>query len=141
MEAESTRLATRNDRFQGVQLGVSRPLWARPQAARSKAAAWQEEAAQHARSDGERRWRTELTAALQRIASDRATLVWYTEEALPNADRILTTSRTAFAAGEISHAEHVLNLQQALAIRRGHLDLIDAHNANVLLVQRLTAGQ
>ncbi len=141
MDAQSSRLATRSDRFQGFQLGVSLPIWARPQAARSKAAAWQEKAAQHALADGERRWRSELTAALQRIASDRATLLWYTEEALPNADRILSTSRTAFSAGAISHAEHVLNLQQALAIRRGHLDLIDAHNANVLLVQRLTAGQ
>jgi len=141
MDAENTRLATRSDRFQGFQLGVSLPLWARPQAARSKAASLQTEAAQHALAEGERRWRTELNSALQRIASDRTTLRWYAEEALPNAERILLASRTAFAAGAIAHAEHVLNLQQALAIRRGHLDLIDAHNANVLLVQRLTAGQ
>lgn len=141
MDAESSRLATRSDRFQGFQLGVSLPLWAKPQVARSRAAAYQEEAAQHALAAGERRWHTELTAALQRIASDKATLLWYTEEALPNADRILQASRTAYAAGAISNAEHVLNLQQSLAIRRGHLDRIDAHNANVLLVQRLTAGQ
>ncbi len=141
LNAENSRLATRSDRFQGFQLGVSLPLWAKPQAARSKAAAYQEEAAQHALAAGERRWHTELTAALQRINSDKATLLWYTEEALPNADRILQASRTAYAAGAISNAEHVLNLQQALAIRRGHLDRIEAHNANVLFVQRLTAGQ
>jgi len=141
MDARSTRLATGSDRFQGFQLGVSLPLWARPQAARNKAAALHENATRAALAEGERRWRTELTTALQRITSDKATLRWYEEEALPNAERILNTSRTAYASGAIAHAEHVLNLQQALAIQRSHLDLIHSHNVNVLFVQRLTAGQ
>jgi cobalt-zinc-cadmium resistance protein CzcA len=141
VDAEGTRLATGSDRFQGFQIGVSIPLWALPQVARNKAAELQEIVARAALAEGEHQWRTELTTELQRIASDRATLRWYAEEALPNAGLILSTSRTAYAAGAIAHAEHVLNLQQALAIRRSHLDLILSHNLNVLLVQRLTAGQ
>ncbi|HEY0976721.1 MAG TPA: CusA/CzcA family heavy metal efflux RND transporter [Flavobacteriales bacterium] len=141
VDARNTRPATGSDRFQGFQLGVSLPLWARPQAARNKAAALHETATRSALAEGRRRWQTEVTTALQRIASDKATLRWYSEEALPNAERILNTSRTAYEAGAIAHAEHVLNLQQALAIQRSHLDLIHAHNVHVLLVQRLTAGQ
>ena len=44
----------------------------------------------------------------------------------------------AYGTGDIAHAEHVLNLQQALSIRRGYIDLVHDHNRNVLLLQRLT---
>ncbi|MCB9165598.1 MAG: CusA/CzcA family heavy metal efflux RND transporter [Flavobacteriales bacterium] len=139
LDAEGTRLASPRDRFQGFQLGVSLPLWARPQVARNRAAGLQEEAARHALAEGERQWRLEVTSAYQRITSDHATITWYQNEALPNAERILSTSTMAYGTGDIAHAEHVLNLQQALSIRRGYIDLVHDHNSNVLLLQRLTA--
>ncbi|MCB9182983.1 MAG: CusA/CzcA family heavy metal efflux RND transporter [Flavobacteriales bacterium] len=139
LDAEGVRLATRSDRFQGIQLGVALPLWARPQAARTKAAGLQEQAARHALAEGARRWRTEVGAAMQRIDADRATLEWYEAEALPNAEAIIAASRTAYAAGAIAQAEHAINVQQALAVHRSRLDLIAAHNADILLVQRLIA--
>ncbi|MEZ4808237.1 MAG: hypothetical protein R2815_12310 [Flavobacteriales bacterium] len=80
-----------------------------------------------------------VASAYQRITSDLATITWYQDEALPNAERILSTSTMAFEAGDIAQAEHVLNLQQALSIRRGFIDLVHDHNSNVLLLQRLTA--
>ena len=113
------------------------PLWFVPQAARAKAAGYQEEAARNTLEDARLRSRSEIQAVLSRLQQDETTMKRYTDEALPNAERILSTSNTAFVAGDIGQAEHVLNVQQAIEIRQAYLRVLFEHNANVLLLQRL----
>ncbi len=135
--AENMKLADRGDRFEGFLAGVSMPLWFVPQAARAKAAGYQEEAARNTLEDARLRSRSEIQAVLSRLQQDETTMKRYTDEALPNAERILSTSNTAFVAGDIGQAEHVLNVQQAIEIRQAYLRVLFEHNANVLLLQRL----
>jgi cobalt-zinc-cadmium resistance protein CzcA len=137
---EVAPLAVRSDRFEGFLAGVSVPLWFVPQAARSKAAGYQEEAARYTLEAAQLQFRTEMEETRRRLEQDKATLLRYTNDALPNAERILLTSHAAFSAGEIGQAEHVLNVQQAIEIRQEHLRVLYDHNATILRLQRLIAA-
>ncbi|MCB0770929.1 MAG: CusA/CzcA family heavy metal efflux RND transporter, partial [Flavobacteriales bacterium] len=134
-------LAVRSDRFEGFLAGVSVPLWFLPQAARSKAAGYQEEVARYTLEAAQLRFRAEVDEARTRLEQEKATLLRYTTDALPNAERILHTSNAAFAAGEIGQAEHVLNVLQAMEIRQAYLRVVHDHNTNVLRLQRLISAQ
>lgn len=135
--AEHTSLALRSDRFEGFLAGVSVPLWFIPQAARAKAAGYREDAARHTLEAAQLDLRNKVDALRRRLQLDQAALERYNGQALPNAERIITTSMSAFDAGEIGQAEHVLNVQQAIEIRQGHLRVLFEHNVDVLLLQRL----
>ena len=136
--AEGLPLAAPTDRFDGFMAGVSVPLWFVPGAAKAKAGAYREESARQAWNDARLQLMAEHQALLLQEQRDRALLRWYEQEALPNAERILATSLTAFEVGEIGQAEHLLNLQQANTIFQEYLRTVDSLNGTVLQLERIT---
>ncbi len=119
----TTRFYAGATRFQGVQAGVSVPLWRRPLRARVQAAGLYEQVAAAAyeraraaltgRLDALRLRRTE---ALRRVA-------FYQNTGLPQAAVIERLSTRGFRAGETGYAEYLLSLDRA---RRLRLDAVDA---------------
>lgn len=121
VNASGAPLATGGNRFQGFQVGLALPVWARPMRARVKAEAQQEQAATLTFEQNSIQLQSQYTQAVQQYVKQMENLRYYTQSALPNAGLIVKQSQLAYSAGEIGYAEHFLNLEQALNIRQGYL--------------------
>ncbi|MFB6457982.1 TolC family protein [Chitinophaga sp. Hz27] len=121
VNASGTTLATGGDRFQGFQVGLALPLWARPLKAKAKAEKQQENVAALTLEQNSIQFRSLYQQALQQYAKQLDNLHYYESTALPNAALILKQSSLAYGAGEIGYAEHFLNMEQVLGIRQGYL--------------------
>lgn len=133
----SAELATKSDRFQGFQVGVSIPLWFKPQSARVKAAEFKRLSSQ-ARYEQERRnYKGELTALSQEVEKLSTSLKYYTENALPQAELILKQSNLAFRGGEIGYVEFIQALNTAGDLRAGHLETLNNYNQAVINLEYL----
>ena len=119
----TTRFYSGATRFQGVQAGVSVPLWRRPLRARVQAAGLQEQVAAAAYE----RARAALTGRLDVLRLRRAEalrrVAFYETTGLPQAAIIERLSTRGFRAGETGYAEYLLSLDRA---RRLRLDYVDA---------------
>jgi heavy metal efflux system protein len=135
----TTALATRSDRFQGFMVGVSVPLWYRPQAARAKAAEYTRQAAESRYTQEQRNYAGELAALSQEVATLRDALKYYTGGALPHAELILKQANLAFRSGDISYVELVQSLQTAADVQHGYLGTLNQYNQAVVKLEYLLA--
>lgn len=133
----AVELATKRDRFQGFQLGVSIPLWFKPQTARVKAAEFNRLSSQ-ARYEQERRnYKGELTALSQEVQKLNTSLNYYVENALPQAELILKQANLAFRGGEIGYVEFIQALNTAGDLRAGYLETLNNYNQAVINLEYL----
>lgn len=138
----SSRFYGVGDRFQGVQAGVSVPLWRRPLRARVQAAGLQEQVADAAYQ----RARAELTGRydvlrLQRAAAQRR-VAFYEQTGIPQAAVIQRLSTSAYKAGETGYSEYLLNLERARRLQLDYLDaLLDLNQLTIELDYLLGAEQ
>lgn len=125
-------------RFDGLQVGVSVPLFFNAGRARVKAAATATELA-------EKQYQARVLAvnqnyyhALQQLEKNRMSITYYETSALAHADMLTSQSRKAFAKGELDYATLLLNLRQALLIREGYLSALHDYNESKILLLLLT---
>ncbi|MBV7529986.1 TolC family protein [Chitinophaga sp. sic0106] len=141
VNATGTPLATGSNRFQGFQVGLALPIWARPMRARVKAEAQQEQAATLTFEQNSIQLQSQYTQALQQYIKQTGNLRYYEQSALPNASLILKQSQLAYGAGEIGYAEHFLNLEQVLSIRQGYLKSLLDNKIAVSYINYLAGNQ
>ena len=125
-------------RFSGFQLGLSMPLWARPQLARAQAAGWRQQALEAEAGQVGHQLRSELDQAVQEWMKATASLDYYEQSANANAELILKQARTAYRKGELSYTSYLQSLQSALSIRGGYLLTLRQYNQSVLQILYLT---
>ncbi len=128
-------------RFQGFQVGVSIPLFFNGDAARIKAAGITKQKAEANYTATENTLSGQFKQDVQEYIKYKTTLAYYKNTALPNADLIITQSTKALQAGEISALEHLLNLRNALDIKKGYLAMVNAFNQAVLNIEYLTGAK
>ncbi len=126
-----------NARFQGVTIGLSIPLWIKPELARIDAAKVQVAQATLARRLWEENLEHLITQESQTLRQHESNLDWYDRTALPNAQLVLQQSQKAFQQGEIDITTHLLHLQQALTLQTDHLQEMWRHNIAVLRLHYL----
>src|SRR5882757_6722956 len=97
----------RSKQFTGFQLGLAIPLWIKPSLARASAAKFQEELMRKTAQQYEITLAGSFEQALRELDKNTATTNYYETSALRNAELILSQSRTAFHAGEISYVEYL----------------------------------
>ncbi|MFC5408591.1 CusA/CzcA family heavy metal efflux RND transporter [Larkinella bovis] len=124
-------------RFYGGQIGVSLPLLGQAQKARINAARIGEQLAQADLQNQRFSLDQQIRQAVQLYEQYRATLSYYEENGLPQAERIQANARRAFSGGDIGYLEFSLALQQALTIRSNYLDLLHLYNQSVLSINYL----
>jgi len=139
-ESGSGRIATSSDRFRGFHVGVALPLWFAPHAGRIKAAEYNRQAAEMRYEHFERNLSGQFAQTYQEYAKNRASLKYYQESALPNADLILKQSQAAFREGEISYAEFLLGVQRAVAVKEGYLTTRNDFNQSVIRLEYLSGN-
>lgn len=130
----------KNKRFQGFLVGVSFPLWVAPQAARSKAAHYQVEAAQKNADYAKATLNQEFEQAQRELKKNAASLSFYETSALQNASLILSQASKAFRAGEIGYIEYLQSLRTANEIKTNYLMALQQHNLSVIKIEFLTGS-
>lgn len=130
----------KNKRFQGFLVGVSFPLWVAPQAARSKAAHYQVEAAQKNADYAKATLNQEFEQAQRELKKNAASLSFYETSALQNASLILLQASKAFRAGEIDYIEYLQSLRTAIEIKTNYLMALQQHNLSVIKIEFLTGS-
>jgi len=130
----------KNKRFQGFLVGVSFPLWFAPQAARSKAAHYQVEAAQKNADYAKATLSQEFEQAQRELKKNAASLSFYETSALQNASLILLQASKAFRAGEIGYIEYLQSLRTAIEIKTNYLMGLQQHNLSIIKIEFLTGS-
>jgi cobalt-zinc-cadmium resistance protein CzcA len=134
VDASGTKMATGSNRFQGFQVGVALPLWMGPMKAKVRAEEKQRQVASLSYDNSRTLMKGEYQQAVQQYIKQQQNLAYYKATALPNAELILLQSQLAYTKGEISYAEHFINMEQALGIRQGYLQTLhDAKQASIYI--------
>ncbi len=125
-------------RFQGIQLGISVPIFgAKGYRAKTEAADLQIMAQQ---KQGEY-LRAQLQNQLRQQAGQyvfwKNNVAYHQNTALTNAKSIVTNATRAYQSGEISYLEYAQALQTNLEIQRAYLEAVNSLNQTVVSIQFL----
>ena len=124
-----------SQRFSGVQVGVSIPLWFIPQAAKVKAAALNELKVQSEFEQYQSNIQSTYQQYLQEYLQSKGTLEYYENNALPNAELILNQAQKEFKGGELSYIEYSQMVRNALQIKSNYLQALDAYNQSIIKLE------
>jgi cobalt-zinc-cadmium resistance protein CzcA len=123
--------------FQGFDVGLAIPLWIRPHLARARAASFQEEAARKNAEYFKTTLSGNFAQALREVDKNIASITYYENSALKNADLILNQAGKAYKAGEIGYLEYLQALKNAIAIKTNYLSFLNQYNQSVIRLEFL----
>ncbi|WP_130857279.1 CusA/CzcA family heavy metal efflux RND transporter [Olivibacter jilunii] len=127
-------------RFQGVQVGVSLPLFFRPFSSRVRAAKIGKQVAQSEAELTEVNLSSQYQQARQDFFKNLRSIEYYEASALPNVELILRQSQIAFQNGEIGYVEFSVALRTYTDIRFAYLQALNQYNQSVYTLQYLTGN-
>ncbi|MCS7073833.1 MAG: TolC family protein [Bacteroidia bacterium] len=123
-------------RFQGLQVGLSVPLWQRSIAKRIAAANQQILVAQNRLAAEMSLRKAQYLALLTEYQKQISLVQQFQQELLPQAEQLQFVGRQSYAVGEISYSEFFLLWNQASEIQLAYLDAV--YQAKLLSNQLLT---
>ena len=138
---ENASVASSADRFSGIQVGLALPIFFGAQQARLKAAGFTQSAAQNRHLQQRNTLAGLWQQALQEYQKNKTSLEYYLESALINADLILKQSSAALKQGEIGYAEYLLGVRNAVLIKEGYLQTLNAFNQSIVYLEFLSAKE
>ena len=138
IDLETGRLANGSERFNGVTIGLSIPLWFAPHDGRVRSAELARRASEINLSYYEQSLQNQLQQATQMMHAHKNNLDYYLRSSLPNADLILKQAQIAFQQGEIGYPEYLLGIRNAITIKENYLKTLNDYNQSVIHIQYLT---
>lgn len=136
-DAGQERLYGGGTRFQGVQAGVSIPIFAKAGRARVATARLEQQVAEATLTYNQRVLQGSLASAVQEIRKQQASLSYFEQTGLPTAQQLAEGARKAFRAGEIGYLEYSQALTRSYQTRTNYLDTINAYNQAVITLEGL----
>jgi cobalt-zinc-cadmium resistance protein CzcA len=133
--------ATKSERFTGVQVGLSIPLWFVPHQARVKSARYATQAAQSKYEEQLLQVNANFQQALREYDKNKESLEYYEKTGLPNAELIIKQSKLAFREGEADYAEYLLGVRNALNIQENYLRTLNNCNQTIIYLEFLTGNK
>ncbi|KAA8475451.1 cobalt-zinc-cadmium resistance protein CzcA [Arcticibacter tournemirensis] len=124
-------------RFQGIQAGITIPLFYKPYSSRIKAAKVQMQIAETQFDLFETNLQAQYKQAYQDLLKNSKSIDYYEKSALPNVNLILKQSQIAFQSGEISYLEFSQALRTYSDIRFNYLQAINQYNQSLYTLQYL----
>jgi cobalt-zinc-cadmium resistance protein CzcA len=128
------------DRFTGIQLGLSIPLWFKPHTAKIKAAKIQKMKNEAELEAVKNETQTQLKSLFQVLQKEQSNLESYKNNALPQAELLLKSSQRGFEEGEIGYVEYVQGLNRALSIQIKYLEFVNRYNQTFIRIEQLIAN-
>ncbi|MCU0444131.1 MAG: TolC family protein [Microscillaceae bacterium] len=126
-----------NYRFQGFQMGLAVPIWAKAQRARVQASQIQEKLIETQVELTQKTLQGAFEQAIQEYLKFKAGLEYYEQNALKNADLILVQACKAYQSGEIGYLEYSQALHRVLSTQDNYLGMLNAHNQAVIRLEFL----
>ncbi|HQT23649.1 MAG: CusA/CzcA family heavy metal efflux RND transporter [Sphingobacteriales bacterium 17-39-43] len=124
-------------RFQGVNAGISIPLFFKPFSSRIKAAQIGRQVAESQFNLFQTNLQGQYNQAYQELLKNSRSIEYYKTSALPNVNLILKQSQIAFQNGEIGYVEYLQGLRTYSEIRFNYLQAINQYNQSVYTLQYL----
>lgn len=128
----------RGQRFGYVDVGVSFPLTYGATKNRVQSLELRKKAIEQVASQRLYQLEGELKAAVNQYNHNLANYQYYVNEALANADEILSASKLSHKTGDTSFIEYIFALSTATDIQLKHLDAIHQLNQSVVFINSLT---
>jgi len=125
------------DRFTGVQLGLSIPLWAKPHTAKIKAAKFQKQENEAQLEVIENQTKSQLQSLITALQKDLSNIQYYRDSGLPQSEILFKTAQRGFEEGEIGYIEYVQGLNRALTIQVTYLDFLNQYNQTLIKIEQL----
>ncbi|MCW2120038.1 CusA/CzcA family heavy metal efflux RND transporter [Flavobacterium sp. 7A] len=138
ISATNINLATGSNRFQGVNLGLSIPIFYGSYTAKIKSENTKQDIAKTAVVSNEMSLKGQYTQAKMEFQKSKASLEYYKTSGIPNANLISSKSQIAYQKGEISYSENLLNLRTANGIQENYLSAILQYNQSIALLEHLS---
>ena len=126
-------------RFHSAQLGIDIPLFGGTQNARIKASKVQEEYLKEAFSAKEKSLQHQLQIAEQNVTQNKAQVIYFETEGLPNALLIEKTANQQFYAGDINYLDWVMLTNQVISAKNNYIDSVYNYNESVIEMLYLTS--
>ncbi|MFN3852143.1 MAG: CusA/CzcA family heavy metal efflux RND transporter [Spirosomataceae bacterium] len=124
-------------RFQGVNLGISIPIFSKANKARIQASE-SEVIVQKKKSEYlKNQLNSQLLQQIQEQKTNQSLIDYYTKTALPNAEIITKNATKAYQSGEVGYVEYLQSLETVLSIQQNYLHAINAFNQNAINIQYL----
>lgn len=132
---DASVVANASNRFQGVIVGVSFPLWAKPQLARIKANEANKNAAQASFEHFQKNLQGQYEQAFQEYQKYKNSLDYYEKNALPTADIIVKNAMRNYQSGNIGYIEFSQGLSRALSIQTSYLAILSQYNQSIVNIE------
>jgi len=127
------------DRFQGFQLGLSLPVFTSFKA-KVRAAEINTQIAESDFSLQQNNVNRQYRQSVQEYLKNKNSLAYYKTSALANAELILKQIQFAYKSGDISFAEYLISVRNAIGIRNGYLLALNEYNQSVVQLEFLTGN-
>jgi cobalt-zinc-cadmium resistance protein CzcA len=122
--------------FQGIQLGVSLPIFgAKGYRAKNEAAAVEVLAQQKQSAYLQTQLQSQLKQYAVQLVFWKNNIAYYQQTALPNAQSIISNAKRGYESGDIGYVEYAQALQTNLEIQKSHLEAINHLNQLVISIQ------
>jgi len=125
------------DRFTGVQLGLSIPLWAKPHTSKIKAAKFQKQENEAQLEVIENQTKSQLQSLITALQKDLRNIEYYRNSGLPQSEILFRTAQRGFEEGEIGYIEYVQGLNRALTIQVTYLNFLNQYNQTLINIEQL----
>lgn len=126
-----------SQRFQGLQATLSIPIWARPDIGRIKAAKLNQEKTANEAAYYKTQLHSEYERVIQNYYKYKASIVYYEENALPQAELIIENSKISFENGAINYLEYIQNLTIGLDLKNNYINLLIQYNESIIAIEHL----
>ena len=127
-----------DDRFTGVQAGITVPLWFFPFTSRTKAAKISENIARTNAENYTKSISGNYQSLLDEYNKYASSVDYYENQAVPEADLIIEQATRSYEAGALDYIDYVLTLNRALVIRQNHLETLNSYNQTVIAIEYIT---
>lgn len=124
-------------RFQGVNLGISIPLFGKASKARIKSSETEVLVQQKNVEYLKNQLNSQLLQQIEEQKVNQSLIDYYIQTALPNAEIIGSNAQKAFQNGEIGYVEYLQGLETVLSIQQNNLSVISQFNQNNINIQYL----
>lgn len=124
-------------RFQGVNFGISIPIFNKANNARIRASETEIQMQAKNTEYFKNQLNSELLQQIQEQHTNQSLIDYYLQTALPNAEIITKNATKAYQSGEVGYVEYLQSLETVLSIQQNYLQAINAFNRNAINIQYL----
>ena len=126
------------DRFNGLQAGITVPLWYKPYSAKVKAAGIQQNIAQANAEAFSKTLVSNYRSLLDEFEKYNRSVDFYEQQAVPEANYIIAQTDLSYKAGAMDYLDFVLSLNRALGIRQNYLDALSNYMQTLINIEYIT---